>query len=113
MENSWVMFDHVKRLKERMTMVRHSYNNKYCRGLMSHQIWPHWEVVETRRGMAQASDEALVHNATRGQLGFLIASRGSSCRVGRCVECGYSWAQHPGQMWTTNNAHNDIRFYAN
>jgi hypothetical protein len=30
MQNSWIMFDHVKRLKEWTTMACHVYNNRYC-----------------------------------------------------------------------------------
>ena len=31
MENSWIMFDHVKRLHNSTMMVCHVYDNKYCK----------------------------------------------------------------------------------
>ena len=33
-ENSWIIFDHIKRLKDYTTIVCHVYNNKYCNVLM-------------------------------------------------------------------------------
>ena len=33
MENSWIMFDHVKRLKYWTTMTCHVYDNRYCKVL--------------------------------------------------------------------------------
>ena len=33
MENSWIMFDHVKRLKDWATLVYHVYDSKYCKVL--------------------------------------------------------------------------------
>jgi hypothetical protein len=33
MDNSWIMFDHVKRLKDWTTMTCHVYNNPYCKVL--------------------------------------------------------------------------------
>ena len=33
MENSWITFEHVKRLKDWTTFACHVYNNKYCKVL--------------------------------------------------------------------------------
>ena len=33
MENSWIVFDHVKYLQDWTTMVCHVYDNKYCKVL--------------------------------------------------------------------------------
>ena len=33
MKNSWIMFDHVKRLKDWTTMACHVYNSRYCKVL--------------------------------------------------------------------------------
>ena len=33
MENSWIMFDHVKRLKDWTILVCHVYDSKYCKVL--------------------------------------------------------------------------------
>ena len=33
MENSWIMFDHVKRLKDWTTLVCHVYDSKHCKVL--------------------------------------------------------------------------------
>ena len=33
MENSWIMFDHVKRLKDKTTLTCHVYDSKYCKVL--------------------------------------------------------------------------------
>ncbi len=33
MENSWIMFDHVKRLKDWTTLACHVYDSKYCKVL--------------------------------------------------------------------------------
>ena len=33
MENSWIMFDHVKRLREWTTMACHVYDSKHCKVL--------------------------------------------------------------------------------
>jgi hypothetical protein len=33
MENSWIMFDHVKCLKDWTTLACHVYNSKYCKVL--------------------------------------------------------------------------------
>ena len=32
-ENLWTRFDHVKRLKDKTTLVCHLYNSKYCKAL--------------------------------------------------------------------------------
>lgn len=34
MKNSWIMFDHVKCLKDQTTMACHVYDNKYCKVLI-------------------------------------------------------------------------------
>ena len=34
MENSWIMFDHVKHVKFLTTMVCHVYNSRYCKVLI-------------------------------------------------------------------------------
>ena len=31
MENSWIMFDHVERLKYWTTMIYHVYDSRYCK----------------------------------------------------------------------------------
>jgi hypothetical protein len=33
MENLWIMFDHVKRLRDWTTMACHVYDNRYCKVL--------------------------------------------------------------------------------
>ena len=33
MENSWIIIDHVKRLKDWTTLVCHEYNSTYCKVL--------------------------------------------------------------------------------
>ena len=49
--------------------------------LSFHPIFSNDYDMSKNGGMVRAVDEALVHNATRGRLGFLIESRGSSENV--------------------------------
>ena len=110
MENSWIMFDHVKRLKDWTTLACHVYDSKYCKVLtitccdMQYEddatqtlFWENLNIVMAENEVSTVNFKVLMADNVQANWNAVRKIYGegdpSVPMVGRARTCLFHWSQ--------------------
>ena len=111
MENSWIMFDHVKRLKNWTTLACHLYDSKDCKvltiaccdmqsedGTTQTLLWKNLNIVMAENEVLTVNFKGFMADNTQANWNAVIKIYGggdlSLSMVGRECTCLFHWSQN-------------------
>ena len=89
MDNSWIMFDHIKRLKNWTTIACHVYDSRYCKvltivccdmqsedGLVQILFWKNLNSVMAKNGVPNVNFKGFITDSVQANQGCLLCRNG-------------------------------------